>query len=233
MEIVEYEMAIGCFGYGRWDAPYWFIGPEQVQGAWKNNEMTARLEAYRKLSKDGLTDCRAFHIEINEERFHGGRPAFQPTWKPLILLLKTFLGEPTDLDSMLAYQSDHWGSSTGETCVIESFGLTPNDPEPCKDREIELWEQRQIDSALRERMKFIHANMFTFEPKFVVIYGKSQVKYWMKFWKDNGVVVLLSDNIAKLGFTTVVFAQHPTSSGPGNQYWIELGQRLRQESDLS
>lgn len=26
------EMAKRSFGYGRWEAPYWFIGPEQGMG---------------------------------------------------------------------------------------------------------------------------------------------------------------------------------------------------------
>jgi hypothetical protein len=29
----ERNMAEDNFGYGRWDAPYWFIGPEQGMGA--------------------------------------------------------------------------------------------------------------------------------------------------------------------------------------------------------
>jgi hypothetical protein len=31
-------MALRSFGYGRWDAPYWFIGPEQGQGRGEEND---------------------------------------------------------------------------------------------------------------------------------------------------------------------------------------------------
>jgi hypothetical protein len=34
-----------------------------------------------------------------------------------------FLGRPTDKKTLLDYQRDLWGISTGETCVIELQGL--------------------------------------------------------------------------------------------------------------
>jgi hypothetical protein len=35
LDKAEEEMARECYGYGRWGAPYWFIGPEQGQGSWE------------------------------------------------------------------------------------------------------------------------------------------------------------------------------------------------------
>jgi len=49
----EYEMGSGCYGYGRWEAPYWFIGPEEGQSPGKNNHVKLRYKAFHKLSKDG------------------------------------------------------------------------------------------------------------------------------------------------------------------------------------
>jgi hypothetical protein len=63
----ERALALTCYGYGRWNAPYWFIGPEQGQGKWENKALIERARAFRKLNRDGLCDCRAFHIEIKEK----------------------------------------------------------------------------------------------------------------------------------------------------------------------
>jgi len=94
----ERELALNCYGYGRWDAPYWFIGPEQGKGKLEQKDVTDRASAFRKLNRDGLCDCRAFHTEIKDERWHfkeeGIRhkdmPPLQATWKSLILLLMAY-----------------------------------------------------------------------------------------------------------------------------------------------
>lgn len=221
MDEAELRLASDCYGYGRWDAPYWFIGPEQGQAPWENNHLTARFEAFRKLSKEGLSDCQSFHNEIHETRWHRDSPpaALQPTWKFLILLLKTFLKEPADDASRRDYQRYSWGRSTGETCVIELSGLPATSFKVARDR-----------GLFREnRLQFLHNRMAACPPKFVVIYGKSQLKHWKNFWKDNAVVVRDSGNISTLPFTTIAFAPQPTAPGLGNQYWLDLGKTLRRE----
>lgn len=221
MDQAEHTLAAECFGYGRWDAPYWFIGPEQGQAAWENSELNARFEAFRKLNTEGLCDCLSFHAEIQETRWHRDTPpaALQPTWKFLILLLKEFLNQPTDKTSRRTYQRDHWGRSEGDTCVIELSGLPATSFKVARNRE--LFRQR--------RLQFIHEKMAACRPTFVAIYGKSQLMHWKSFWEGNTVPVHTSGNISTLPFTTVAFAPQPTAPGSGNQYWIDLGRILRRE----
>ena len=54
MNVDERQLALECYGYGRWEAPYWFIGPEQGQGKWENSILTERANAFRELNQDGL-----------------------------------------------------------------------------------------------------------------------------------------------------------------------------------
>lgn len=114
------EMARRCFGYGRWEAPYWFIGPEQGQG---NESLECRVRAWIDLGAQELCDCRTFHDRIGDHQWHAQNPEAQKTWVALICLLMGFLGRPTDKKTLLDYQRDLWGISTGETCVIELQGL--------------------------------------------------------------------------------------------------------------
>ena len=226
MEEAEKELASRCYGYGRWDAPYWFIGPEQGQARWENDDLSARFEAFRKLSKDGLSDCRSFHNEIHETRWHRENPpaALQPTWKFLILALKAFLQESIEEEGRRRYQRHCWGSSEGETCVIELSGLPATNFNVPRRREV----------LRQERLEFIHSKMTSFHPRFVIIYGRAQVPYWKGFWQQNAVVVANSGEIARLPYTTVAFAPHPTAPWrasqyrSANQYWFSLGQKLRQ-----
>src|ERR1700741_2319450 len=57
----ELEMARRSYGYGRWDAPYWFIGPEQGKGRAEPSGNSQRVNAWRKLGENELCDCLDFH----------------------------------------------------------------------------------------------------------------------------------------------------------------------------
>jgi hypothetical protein len=91
------------FGYGRWDAPYWFVGMEPG-GA----DDTKSYEAWRALGRGELIDCRKHHLSSTDPewtRWHlKERPPTQATWRRLIQLLFAYEGKPTDLDAVLAYQ---------------------------------------------------------------------------------------------------------------------------------
>ncbi len=207
-------MGRGCYGYGRWKAPYWFIGPEQGQSASENNDLKLRYEAFRQLGKDGLSDCRAFHDFIHEKRWHRAtKPALQPTWRRLILLLMAFLEKPTDDESLRTYQRDRFGRLSDETCVIELSGL------PARNFKV----PREREGFRRKRIEFIRGKMFTCKPIFVVMYGKGGSEPW----KEIAGIALHPDSVQKVESTVVAFATHPVARGLRREYWVELGQRMR------
>ncbi|MGB9466740.1 MAG: hypothetical protein WBR10_16655 [Candidatus Acidiferrum sp.] len=207
-------LALRCYGYGKWKAPYWFIGPEQGQDPSENNDLNLRNEAFCKLGKDGLSDCRAFHCEINQRTWHEGRPPLQRTWRRLMLLLMTFLEKTADDKEVLrAYQRDRWGSSTGETCVIELSGLPARSSKVSRDRE----------SFRPGRIKFIREKMRACKPVFVVMYGMSEKKHW----EEIAECALRKNYVQKVGSTIIALAPHPVAFGTKDQDWRKLGLRLR------
>ena len=237
----DWELAENCYGYGSWDACHWFIGLEEGQAEGENDDFTERLKAFRKLNKEGLSDCRAFHVQIkytgwhfkNEQTPNKKSPPLQRTWRPLMLLMKTFLKEPADNESLRAYQQEGWGDSAGQACVIELSGLPARNTKTSKKRYSSLSdeEKRRLDNIRDKRLDFIHKKMIANKPKFVVIYGQDQKKYWMKFWKDNGVTRSRFGSNLKIESTIIVFTRHPVQSP--NKLWIELGTKLRTDSDRS
>lgn len=62
------EMARRCYGYGRWDAPYWFIGPEQGQSQDTHDDLMSRVGAWLNFGGAELCDCQTFHEFIHEYR---------------------------------------------------------------------------------------------------------------------------------------------------------------------
>jgi hypothetical protein len=219
------EMARRSYGYGRWDAPHWFIGPEQGMGQHENNideSLERRAAAWVKLRRLDLNDCRKFHCEIGEENWHCTEPVkLQKTWRPLLLLLMAYRGESTSKESLRDYQRDRWGMLDGETCVIELSGLAAPNAE----------EATNTGPFLPERIKVIRERIREHRPRLVVMYGLEQRPSYeqiaeAKFPREPAPFFCK-------GPTLIALAPHPVSrirvgdKYVGNDYWIELGKKLR------
>jgi hypothetical protein len=116
-----------------------------------------------------LNDCREFHrrIELTKLHFKEPKVALQQTWRPLMLLMMTFLGRSADNDSLRNYQRDRWGAwekDKGETCVIELSGLAAHS----------LKESKETGEFMPQRFATICGKVRAHRPKLVVLYGKSR-----------------------------------------------------------
>jgi len=216
----EIEMARGFYGYGRWDAPYWFIGPEQGKGPTEADDNTTRLQAWIRLGQPEVCDCYEFHREIGEQHWHREDPRLQRTWRPLMLLLMTFLGKPSDNESLRAYQRDRWGRADedGQTCVIELCAFAAKNFSVPMDRE--SFRQHRIESIQQE--------LRAHKPPLVVMYGAGCRKYWAQIAGGE----LVPDKIEKRGATLFAFTPHPVAHGRRDSDWIKLGESLQSRSAL-
>jgi hypothetical protein len=222
-------MARNSYGYGSWQAPCWFIGPEQGVGRHEKGDLESalgvRVAAWVKLGRLDLNDCGKFHCEIGEKNWHCKEPVnLQPTWRPLLLTLLTFLRASTDDEVLRAYQRDRWGRLDGETCVIELSGLAAPD-----------LENANANPFLNERIQVICERIRTHQPRFVVMYGRMQRKSWCaiakavtgRLFPDGTETELPKTNILVHESTALVWTPAPTAHGMKNEYWVRLGQRLR------
>ena len=230
MDAETEKMAREFFGYGRWGAPYWFIGPEPA-----GDSHTQRSLAFRILGKDGLCDCKEFHNGIGVD-WSG---ELQKTWKRQILILENFLGEDGKVEfpdkgnpaqTLLNYQWECWGSRDGNTCVIELRGLNTKGNS----------EYRKIcDAELGRRIEYIKEKLKTSEekPKLVVMYGKTDQGRWEPIADHILAIDRPYDRPLMQDSTTYVFAYHPNARGHKGDYWLkdsyweDLGKRARRESN--
>jgi hypothetical protein len=132
-----------------------------------------------------------------------------------MLLLKTFLNEPSQQGDLRAYQREEWGRSDGETCVIELSGLAARS----------LKEPIARKQFLQHRIEFIRQKMRKHEPEFVLMYGVSERAHFEKIAGCH----LIRDSIVKAGPTVIAFTPHPNTRGRKDADWEELGSRLRNE----
>ena len=218
----ELQMDRRFFGYGRWDAPYWFIGPEQGKGPKETQDNTPRLRAWLQLGETELCDCHEFHRLIGEVSWHQDEPTLQKTWRPLILLLMAYLERDTRIESLRTYQRDRWGRvSGGETCIIELSGLA------ARSLSVPMARKR----FLQERIEIIRQRIDTYKPELVIMYGDSRERKenWEKIAGDVFPSNKVYPKVLKRGPTVIALFPHPIWSKLTDLEWKALGEGLSGE----
>jgi hypothetical protein len=107
------------FGYGRWNAPYSFVGMEPG-----GTVAASSYESWKRLGGGELIDCKQHHLDTNFNRWHGDdQHGTQPTWRRLIQTMLGFEGLDATLEDVLRYQHDGWGYENDDTALIELGAL--------------------------------------------------------------------------------------------------------------
>ena len=207
-------MALNFYGFGRWSSPHWFIGLEQG-GA----DNIRRAKAFKGLQSDGLCDCRQFHHEIGELRWHKEEPEPQKTWGRLRRLMALFHGIDTDKSGLLSYQKNHWGSRSGDTCVIELRGLAAAGLGVKVDRRKE-YEAKRI-ATIRKKLA-------ENDPTTMVLYGFSGEASFQVLTSGK----LLRGHAVEHDQQVMIFVDHPARQRKGNTdlSWNDLGTSMRATS---
>jgi len=202
------------FGYGRWDAPYWFIGMEPG-----GTDDHASYEVWLQLGGTELIDCRAHCLGTKFPKWHGGhRPPTQPTWRRLIQLLLGYEGKPAGLDAVSIYQRDSWGALNGDTALLEVSALHAKNLVTSVNRN--AYRERRV-AVLKERLE-------TNRPKFVVFYGLGYKNIYERIanawfdakgyaWHDSTLCALVVGPTAR---------NIPTEM-KSSEWWVMKGREMR------
>jgi hypothetical protein len=211
------------FGYGRWDAPYWFIGKEPGGG-----DDPEQYASWLRLGGGHLIDCRDHDLDCPAARkpgmWHGGeRPPLQSTWRPLIAMVLGYEGAPAyDEDSVRRYQDERWGRSDGDTALLELSAIAA--------RSVSQEEAMRL-MYVRDRIATFRRHLEETPPQFVVFYGGGAdpvngVPY-LEHWRAIAEHNLTVGEPVLIGDTVFVAERHPTAHGTTNAHWFELGRRVR------
>ena len=168
------------FGYGRWDAPVWFVGLEEA-GAGTPAELQNRLAAWDTRGRRELEDAPAFYPACGHNQWHGPNATLQPTWRQLLRMLFTARGEPAAEANLLETQKLAFGASSGGVCLTELSPLPapnhrawpyadhPGLPEWLRTRE------QFMQTVSAGRIATLRERIATHHPRAVVFY----------FWKER------------------------------------------------
>lgn len=175
------------FGYGRLDAPYWFVGMEEAGGA-TLDEVSERLNAWDQLGAHTVVDAADFHDRVRDSRGPLGRifradGRIQPSWGPLIRFLLRMQGSSTSRSCVRAAQAREWGRQNSETCLVE---LLPLPSQSADDWHYNNWSEspwlatREAYEArfLLNRITQLRGLIGQHHPQVVLFYGTRYLPHW-------------------------------------------------------
>jgi hypothetical protein len=168
------------FGYGRWDAPVWFVGLEEA-GAGTPEELQARLAAWVQRGRRELEDAPSFYPACEQHQWHGPHSTLQRTWRQLIRILLLARGEPVGENALLEHQRQSLGASSGQVCLTELFPL----PAP-SHRHWPYSAHEALPAWMRNREQFVQTILpgraATLREKIALNHPRVVVFY---FWKPR------------------------------------------------
>ena len=194
------------FGYGRWSAPYWFVGMEPG-GA----EDARVYSSWHELGAPELLDLWEHSKACDDTHLVSGDPPLQPTWKQLIRLVLGYQGKPADQDNVRAYQRDRLGRRDGETLLAELSSVNAT------SLSVQIPQREAYRAA---RVVTIRRRMLENEPEFIVFYG---LRYADAYAEVAGGP-FNSDRYRWNGPTLCALVRHPTAipTSPASS-WTEKG----------
>jgi hypothetical protein len=210
-------MALEWFGYGRWQAAYWFVGIEPG-----GDELDACFRMWDALGRAELVDIAARHEEHQVDWFGPDVTQPQRTWQKLIWLLLQYKDKDPTPEAVLAYQKARLGRADGETALIEMCGL------PAKNNGVDI--PRML--FRKERTDVLAQRMREHRPEFVVFYSPNNRKgrQYVDAWDAISGVTLVRDQPEVVGQTVCVMTYHPNGKW-SKDYWREIADRIKAIAD--
>jgi hypothetical protein len=207
-------LARGWYGYGRWEAPYWFVGIEPG-----GNELEACVRMWKALKRAELLDIAAHHEEHGTDWFGESVTRTQPTWQKLIWLLMYYRGEEPSASAVLAYQKKRLGRANDETALLELSALPAYASTITRPR---MLFRAERTSLMRERL--LHH-----QPEFAVFYSpdNSKGQRYVDSWNAVTGRTLVRDIPVMLGHTACVMTYHPNGAW-SKEYWRRIADALRE-----
>lgn len=223
----------GFYGFGNYQARYWFIGMEEGGGN-TFDAISKQLDIWDKWGRKELIDVAEYAREMNIMQWYGERPKLQPTWKHLIRIFLTAEGQPVDAETMRQYQKTLWGTEDGNTCLLELLPLPAPNIGSWLYGEISTLPYLKSRQTYREyvvgsRIAHLQNRITQYQPKAVVLYGSGYDSYWKRIggidtWErlPEGVTFAVNNS------TLFISSKHPVAYGATNEYFYSIGKLIKE-----
>lgn len=225
------EFMKGFYGFGNYQAPYWFVGMEEGGGN-TYEAIVKQLEIWDRWGRKELLDVADYAREMDITRWYGDNPKLQPTWKHLIRTVLTAEGQPSDAEAMRQYQKHVIGTVQGNTCLLELMPLPAPSVASWLYGDISTLPYLKNRKTYREfvaplRIAHLQNRILHYQPKAVMFYGSGYDSYWksiagVESWERSPEGV----NFAISHSTLFLSSKHPVAHGATNEYFINIGKLI-------
>jgi len=222
------------YGYGRYEAPYWFIGLEEGSDG-SVEEIQRRLAVWREGGCQELEDAWDYHVRIGATDLTRERPKLQSTWKQLCRIVLAGTEQQTDTESLRHYQKHHLGRRDDATCLLELLPLPSRNTGEWRYGNASRLPQLTSRRAARQyyaprRVRHLRQRIGQYRPAVVVFYGSTNRDRWTEiagvpFERVGDAELYATTAKGTLSLTT----RHPTFRQPGlTAYFESVGQVVRE-----
>lgn len=221
----------GFYGYGNYQAPYWFVGMEEGGGN-SIEEIAKRIETWDKRGRKELEDVAEYSREIGINRYFDDRAKLQSTWNKLIRIVLTAEGQIFDTETVREYQRSKFGTEDGDTCLLELLPLpSPNIASWLygENSKLAYLTNRETyrNHIVNSRIAHLQDIVTRYQPKAVIFYGAQYVDYWKRIagidaWERSpeGISFGVKNSIR------FVASNHPVATGIKNEYFHTIGKLI-------
>jgi hypothetical protein len=187
---------VNFLGYGRRDAPIWFVGIEEGLGIQKEEEV--KNNVYARTKFDSIMDLREAHERLIED----GRPidivnkaSFTAVWVWMAKIVLAHRRQSWDLDSAKNYVRTKLGRRDGETFLTE---LSPVPSARTSDKKwSNYFKQYGSASLIEERQRTLRKLLAENQPQLVICYGKAYGSQFSHLLQINWEPVQTNASISK------------------------------------
>lgn len=201
-------------GYGRLDAPHWFIGL-----APGGDDLDACVKAWLHYNKGLLLDVQEGHRFHGIDFFSSKSRTPQPTWQKLIWFMLAYRGEDQTADATLRFRRTEFARSdatlSDNTLAELSAFPTPDDRAPDSLR----------PEFLKDRISKMHDIIAAFEPEYVVMYGLGDDNDYLPYWNEVAGFELRPHVPKRINRTVFSALYHPNYAW-SKDYWTLMARRV-------
>ncbi len=223
----------GFYGFGNYDAQCWFVGIEEADDP-ENYHIFKQLKLWDDSGQKELLDVREFALQMGFQemiRLYRENPPMQSTWRNLIRIYLVSQGQTDDNSLIRDYQREHWGTISGNTCLLELLPLPSHNNNLWIYNTIStlpfLVSRQQYENYIKDtRIRHIREKILMHKPKSVVLYGTKHDKEWKQIanvsswqYSTEGIRYATNDN------TLFISTKHSTRGS--NQEFNRIGQLIQ------
>lgn len=212
-------------GYGRLDAPVWFVGLEEGVDPSKAVERIEPRLTFRKVE-----DCLKASEKLDVMHYHHvDRPKIARYWGTCARVMLRLERRRVTKAHVRAYQRDELGRKSGQTLLTQLLPM----PSPATsawpyDELLGMTRAEYTARVLPQRVEMFRTLAKRHRPKLVVCYGKNRWSAFACAFPAKDFTLHDGFLVGALGRTTVVLAPHATRALRADTRQKDLVQVIRE-----